>query len=162
MDYTFCPLCATRLQPVADKVKRCPSCQQHYFPKVGACTVGIVHDGRRLLLDRRAFEPGKGLWALLGGYLEPNELPEAALQREVEEESGLIVTVGAFIGIGVGGPTCGLFYEAIVVGGTLRPSLESLDLAWFTPGDVPWNELAFPRHRDMLAQWLQNGGLAER
>lgn len=154
-------MCATELEVVQGNMRKCPSCAFFHFPKVGACAVGIVHDDvGRILLDKRAYNPGQGLWALLGGYLEPNETPEKALVREVAEESGLLIDVEELVEIGVGGPTCGLFYSARVIGGTLRKSAESTALTWFSPAAIPWNEMAFPRHKEVLFSWL-NGRTTE-
>lgn len=155
MRYRYCPMCATELVPIGEKFLKCPACGFFHFPKVSTCAVGIVHDGERILLDRRAYDPGKGLWALPGGYLEPYEQPVDALHREVAEETGLEVEVGELFMIRVGGPACGLIYPARVIGGELRKSPESTDLAWFTPDTIPWDELAFPVHRDALRAWLQ-------
>ena len=54
-------------------------------PKVGATAV-IPDDDGRILLDRRADD---GRWGLPGGWLGSNESPEAAVVREVAEETGL-------------------------------------------------------------------------
>lgn len=54
----------------------------------------IVHDrGDRLLLIRRAREPGRGLWSLPGGRVEPGETEQEAVVREIAEETGLAVRV---------------------------------------------------------------------
>lgn len=156
MNYRYCPMCATELVPVAEKFVKCPACGFFHFPKVGTCAVGIVHDTHRILLDRRAYDPGKGRWALLGGFLEPHEAPDVALQREVAEEAGLVVEVGELLSIEVGGPTCALVYPARVIGGELRKSPESSEIAWFTPETLPWDEMAFPVHRRVLAAWLES------
>jgi 8-oxo-dGTP diphosphatase len=53
----------------------------------------LVDSGRRVLLQQRA--PNRamaGLWEFPGGKVEPGELPEAALAREIEEELGVSVT----------------------------------------------------------------------
>jgi 8-oxo-dGTP diphosphatase len=153
--YRYCPMCATELMPIGDKFVKCPSCGFFHFPKVGACAVGIVYDAHRILLDRRAYDPGRGRWALLGGYLEPGEDPEDALRREVREEAGLEVEVGELLSIAVGGPTCGLVYPARYVSGDLHRSVESAEIAWFGPHEIPWNEMAFPLHKKVLWEWLQ-------
>ena len=65
-------------------------------PQVAVGAVA-VRDGR-LLMVRRGRPPGVGLWSVSGGRVEPGEtLPEAVV-REVAEETGLAVTVGAALG----------------------------------------------------------------
>lgn len=49
----------------------------------------------RVLLVERAKPPGAGLWTVPGGRLEPRETLAQAVAREVREETGLIVEVGA-------------------------------------------------------------------
>ena len=56
----------------------------------------IVFDGAgRVLLVERGRPPGAGLWSIPGGRLEPRETLAQAVAREVREETGLIVEVGA-------------------------------------------------------------------
>ena len=58
-------------------------------PVVGVGGV-LVHEGRVLLI-RRGKEPLKGRWVVPGGTVELGETLEAALVREMEEETGLMV-----------------------------------------------------------------------
>src|SRR3954454_8406121 len=63
------------------------------------CVGAVVHDGDgRLLLIRRGHAPHEGLWSLPGGRVEPGESAEAAVVREVLEETGLRVRAGAPVG----------------------------------------------------------------
>lgn len=58
------------------------------------CVGAIVRDGDgRLLVIRRGRPPGAGLWSIPGGRVEPDEAPEDAVRREVQEETGLDVKV---------------------------------------------------------------------
>ncbi len=51
----------------------------------------IVWHRARVLLVRRLNPPYRGIWALPGGRIEPGETPEAAVAREVHEETGIVV-----------------------------------------------------------------------
>ena len=68
------------------------------FPDRPVVGVGaVVVDGDRVLLAKRAHEPLKGEWSLPGGAVEIGETLEAAVAREVLEETGLTVAVGPVI-----------------------------------------------------------------
>lgn len=49
-------------------------------------------DGQLLLAQRPGNKPWSGWWELPGGKIEPNETPEDALARELNEELGIVVT----------------------------------------------------------------------
>lgn len=49
----------------------------------------VDRDGRILLAQRPQGKSMEGLWEFPGGKVEPNETPEAALIRELEEELGI-------------------------------------------------------------------------
>jgi ADP-ribose pyrophosphatase YjhB (NUDIX family) len=59
----------------------------------------LVHDDEgRLLVVRRANEPGLGRWSVPGGRVEAGEDDDTAVRREVLEETGLHVLVGMLVG----------------------------------------------------------------
>jgi 8-oxo-dGTP diphosphatase len=127
---------------------------------VGA--VVVDRDGR-LLLVRRANEPGAGLWSLPGGRVEDGETDEAALVRETREETGLEVRVGALLGrVPLPGPGGTRFdvadHACEVVGGVLRAGDDAAAVDWVAdvPGLAATGALT-PGLADLLARWLAPG-----
>ncbi|OPL12801.1 MAG: NUDIX hydrolase [delta proteobacterium MLS_D] len=59
-------------------------------PGVGAL---VIHDGA-VLLVRRGRPPGRGLWALPGGKVMLGETLRQAAEREVKEETGILIEAG--------------------------------------------------------------------
>ncbi len=62
-----------------------PNYQQGYSIGAGA----IVLCGEKVLLVRLGYGAYKDAWALPGGYVEPGETFDVAVQREVLEETGV-------------------------------------------------------------------------
>ncbi len=72
---------------------------QDRTPRV-PCVGAVVRDDQgRLLLVQRANEPGRGLWSIPGGRVEPGESAQDAVVREVAEETGLAVVVTGLAGV---------------------------------------------------------------
>jgi ADP-ribose pyrophosphatase len=64
-----------------------PSC-----PRVGVGA--LVIEENRVLLIKRGIEPSRGLWAIPGGMLELGETLQEGAEREILEETGLIIQAG--------------------------------------------------------------------
>lgn len=95
------------------------------------CVGGITFDrAGRLLVIRRARDPGRGLWSLPGGRVERGETDHAALIREMLEETGLRVVPTTLAGTVVRGPYEIYDYLCEVRGGTLRPGDDADDARW--------------------------------
>ena len=62
------------------------------------CVGAVILDDDRLLLIRRGHGPAAGNWSLPGGRVEFGETMAEALVREVQEETGLEVALGNYIG----------------------------------------------------------------
>lgn len=75
----------------------CPSPEfiQPSLPELRVTCALIEVSGRLLAARRSPTMPEPGRWEFPGGKLEPNESPENCLQREIREELGLSIIVGA-------------------------------------------------------------------
>jgi 8-oxo-dGTP diphosphatase len=58
-------------------------------PRVGVGAVVMKDD--KVLLIRRGIPPSKGLWAIPGGHVELGETLQETAEREILEETGLVV-----------------------------------------------------------------------
>jgi ADP-ribose pyrophosphatase YjhB (NUDIX family) len=90
------------------------------------CVGAVVHDDEgRLLVVRRLNPPGAGQWSIPGGRVELGEDDDAAVRREVLEETGVDVAVGVHVGtVERPGPGGVIFdirdYACSVMGGRLH------------------------------------------
>ena len=111
-----------------------------------------VIDGDRVLLQLRPWPPG---WEMPGGHCEDGEDPAVTAVREVEEETGLRVSVAGIAGVYTwdGLRSSGdVVYRAHVVGGRPRRSIEGVVARYCSAAEVP--RTAFPWIRTRLADAL--------
>src|SRR4051794_35329111 len=163
--YRHCPVCggaleARRLKAADPDRLVCTSCGFIFYmdPKVAVGTI-IRTDDDRLVLVRRAIEPGYGLWVFPGGYVDRGEVITSAALREAKEESGLDVRLDGLINVYSypgGGPVI-IVYAATLVGGELCGDDECLEAGLFTRETIPWNELAFQSTTDAFRDYFANG-----
>lgn len=82
-----CGRCGTATDSVQAGFERlCPNCGAQHFPRLDPAIIVLVTHGERCLLGRQAIWPAKR-YATLAGFVEPGESLEAAVRREVEEET---------------------------------------------------------------------------
>lgn len=86
----FCSACGARSDMAQGGWQRsCPSCTTQHFPRTDPVVIMLVTRGNSVLLGRNANWP-EGMFSLLAGFIEPGETMEAAVRREVLEESGVV------------------------------------------------------------------------
>ncbi len=153
----FCPRCGSpvKLENKFGKVRPvCPSCGWLYFadPKVAAAVL-IEQDGR-VLLVRRVNEPFRGLWTLPAGFVDAEENPARAAERECFEETGLTVRVTRVVDVVAGrehprGADFVIVYAAEVESGHLAAADDADAVEWFERSNLP--PLAFRATQRVLS-----------
>ena len=157
--WQLCPRCGSQLTHTTGRVG-CAACGFELYAHSAITASALPEDARgRVLLARRAVEPGKGKWDCVGGFLEEGEHPADGLRREVREETGLDFVLGRFLGIWMGRydgrSTLNLFWAGSLGPGEARPHDDISKLRWFAADELPVSdELAFaPLLRRVLDAW---------
>ncbi|HQU66923.1 MAG TPA: NAD(+) diphosphatase [Albidovulum sp.] len=89
--HRFCSVCGQQsVVAQAGWQRVCPSCGAQHFPRTDPVVIMLVTHGNRTLLGRSPGWP-EGMYSCLAGFMEPGETLEAAVRREVAEETGVLV-----------------------------------------------------------------------
>ncbi|RDV44147.1 DNA mismatch repair protein MutT [Leifsonia sp. ku-ls] len=120
----------------------------------------VVRDGGRVLACRRAAgRDAAGRWEFPGGKVEPGEDPAAALVREIREELGIGIHVGALLDRSVtpraDGPAIDLAcYDCTLAGPAPGSSTDHDALRWLPPerlAELDWADADRPAVRLLTA-----------
>ncbi len=166
--HTHCPRCgAETVVQDAGWTRRCPVDGSQVFPRTDPAVIVLITDA-----DDRVLLGSNALWedhrySLLAGFVEPGETLEAAVIREMHEESGLRVTDPEYVGSQPwpfpASIMCG--FTARLADGQRASDLlpdgeEILDLRWFSRDELrsALNTFILPGPssiaRAMVEQWL--------
>jgi 8-oxo-dGTP diphosphatase len=160
--YRFCPRCGGSLERRLLKTSEperlvCTKCGFVFYidPKIAVGTIIRATSGR-IVLVRRAIEPGYGKWVFPGGYVDRGEALTAAAVREAREECGLEVRLDGLVNIYSypGRAPVIVVYAATATGGTLCIDDECLEWAEFEDAGLPWSALAFRSTEEGLRDYL--------
>ncbi len=153
----FCPECAGEMSVrLVDQKPRpvCSSCGFVFYqgPKLAVATV-VFHDGK-LLLNKRAVEPQKGMWSFPSGYIDLGESVENAAIRETREETGVTIRLDSLVGVYSSSErhVVLVVYTGTIVGGEITAGNEVQALGLFDLDQLP--DLAFEHDLDIIRDSL--------
>lgn len=88
LDYNYCPTCITPLNFI-DDILSCSECEFKFYNNPTPVVSALVENNQEILLIKRKRGSYRNYWALPGGIIDFLETPEAAIRRELKEETGL-------------------------------------------------------------------------
>ena len=168
--HRFCSTCGMKSDLAMGGWERvCPACGAKHFPRTDPVVIMLITHGNSVLIGRSPFWP-EGMYSLLAGFVEPGETIEAAVRREIFEESAIRVGAVTYLAsqpwpfpnslmIGCRG-------EAITEDITIDPN-EIEDALWVSREEVA---IAFtgahptikPARKGSIAHYLMQLWLADR
>jgi len=103
---------------------------------VKRCPV-IFNEKKEVLLFKHTYR--QHAWSLPGGYLKSGEHPKEALEREIKEESGLVVSVDESLKTRTDRDSSRLdmCYVGVFIGGEFTPSHEVSEYGFFSQDKIP-------------------------
>ena len=98
----------------------------------------IFNEDKEVLLFKHTYR-GDDSWSLPGGYIKAKEHPKEALEREIEEESGLIVSADARLKLRTdrNSPRIDITYMGTFIGGEFKTSKEVDEAKFFKFNELP-------------------------
>lgn len=103
--FRFCPQCATPLAPITqiedsgEKERlRCAACGYTHWNNPTPVLAAVIEYQGKVLLAQNAAWPGK-MFALITGFMEAGETPQAGMAREIKEETSLDTSELNLIGV---------------------------------------------------------------
>lgn len=158
----FCLMCGTPMQmkEVESRPREvCPACGWIHYLQLKVSAGCCVEQDGRLLLVQRGIEPFKGAWHMPAGYVEVDELPALAAERETREESGLVVKAERLFGAyfyddDPRGNGVVILYKVQILDGQLASSSETLATRFFSPQELSGLPLAGVSAAASIQDWL--------
>ncbi len=154
-----CPYCSIQLGKINIGGKEriaCSTCDFVHWDNPKPVTATVIEIDGGIVLVKRNVEPFVDDWCLPGGFIEAAEHPAQAAEREVLEETGLVVEVTQLLEAGAPGRGINvviLFYEARPVGGKMAAGDDASDVRSFREDELPKN-IAFEQHRKIIRNWF--------
>lgn len=161
---THCPQCGVMaLEWPSAKQFCCSSCGFVLFLNIAAAVGVIVECQSRLLFGVRKHEPKRGMLDLPGGFVDQGETAEQAVLRELQEETGLIITTARYLySFPNRYPYRGITYDTLdmifLVQLTDFTELHAADdlaeLVWLERDHIDLERIGFPSLRQAVQRYL--------
>ncbi len=150
--HQYCSQCGTQTQQQkGGHTRHCASCKADHFPRTDPVVIMLITDGERCLLGQSVGRlANSGIYSTLAGFIDQGESIEEAVQREIKEESGIIVDTVSYHS-----SQPWPFPSSLMIGcighaistDIVIDTVEMADVRWFSRSDVA---LALEKQNDHL------------
>jgi NAD+ diphosphatase len=156
----FCGRCGSpTVQSHTERAKRCPSCDLVIYPLISPAIIVLVKRGDQILLARSPRFP-PGMFSVVAGFVEQGENLEHTIQREVKEETGVLVRNIRYFGSEPWPFPHSLMigFTADYAGGDIVIDAHEIESAfWFDREHLPRIPERMSIARALIDSWLNEG-----
>ncbi len=163
----YCPKCgAPNFEKSGERSLKCKACGFHLYINSSAAVAALVVDRqKRLMLVTRGVEPNYGKLDLPGGFIDPGETAEHAVERELFEELGLKVNKLEYIN---SAPNEYIFSEFSVFTldmafhvfpetlDGLKPMDDILDYKFYSEADINYDDIPAPSIKQFVKEFFKS------
>lgn len=165
LNYKYCPQCTGKFHYVEKNSLVCEKCSFHYYVNARPCNAMILENEKAdILLVKRKFDPGKGLWDLPGGFIDIQETAEESMIREAKEELGISIkninyinsTADTYTFKGITYYTICFIFTAQTDDIEIKPADDAESFQFFPKDQLPLDKIAFPSLKKALEEYILN------
>lgn len=162
--FRYCPKCGSETLTNDEKSITCTNCGYNYYHNCSGATAGIITNGNQLLVIKRKYDPGKGMYGLPGGFVDYNETMEQAFQREINEELNIQLNLFQYFGScpniyrynNVTYHTVDCYFKAEIDHDVkIVPGDDADAYEWINLNEIDLNAFAFESAKQILKQYLE-------
>ena len=168
--FKFCPRCGSlEFKEKSSFCFGCQSCRFTYFVNTATAVAAVIENyEKELLFVIRGKDPKKGMLDLPGGFVNPSENPEDALDREVKEELNLNILDRSYFTSfantyeykGFTYHTSDLFFRAVVESfDPIRISDELKGTTFISPDTIDLDRISFQSIRNAIMTYQRSKSL---
>lgn len=164
----FCPKCGSSgFQISGDRSMKCKDCGFHlFFNSSAAVAALIVSEEGKLMLVTRGIEPDYGKLDLPGGFIDPGESAEHAVERELFEELGVKVKSMSYL---CSAPNEYIFSDFSVFTTdlafkvipeniqNLKAMDDILDYKFYSEEEINYDDIPAPSIKQFVKDYFKNG-----
>ena len=155
--HRYCGRCGTPTELRSDeRALSCPECGMRHYPRLSPAVIVLVQRGDEVLLGRSNRFPS-AFYSVLAGFVEPGETLEETVQREIYEETGILVKDITYFG-----SQPWPFPNSLMIGFTAQYAGGSIvlgddeiqDAGWFTLDTLPEIPSRVSIARRLIDWWI--------